>query len=95
MNDDYKYILLSNPVYKYVAFHSTDVWQVSEEPYLRFLPDDMHPGESLYTHPIVYRSFATFPPSVAMNIRYLHHFPDPRNYGGATVDDVVKSMQAW
>lgn len=91
LDDDYHHE--SNPVYKYIVFKHTDlITEPDNTPYLRLNANDRQLWEPLQNHPIVWQSFAVFPPAVKLNMMALPDFPPPSNNSGVSVGDLVSNM---
>lgn len=85
-----------NTVFKHVAFYTDTDRVPSDIPYLRpagQVDDQARLVDSLETHPIISRSFATFPP---VSNLYLELSLDGEycasNSHGVTVDHVIKTL---
>ena len=89
---------MSNPVFGQIAFMtaSSALSELCDYPYLRHagqdVTQDVYHNTLLFLHPIVQRSFATFPPASEIN----YHLAIPwraENASGLTVLDVLHGME--
>lgn len=96
--DDADHGLASNTIFEQLAFWTTPTnggFEFRDTPYLRHadqsLAQEIRPGTKLRKHPIVYRSFAMFPPVAAAASDWVIDFEMENPYG-ITVQDVVDGL---
>ncbi|EKM50573.1 uncharacterized protein PHACADRAFT_213485 [Phanerochaete carnosa HHB-10118-sp] len=96
LRDEDPYILTPNGIFRCMAFRGGEFGApchtyVTAEAYDG---QDMQDTDALEAHPIVMRTFATFPPCANMRFLTFDNVPTASNNDGVTVFDVMKSAKS-